>query len=313
MRKGKALTVGDTLGVVAPSSPPKDKASIDRGKEKLETLGFNVKLGPSCFETHGGYLAGTPDTRARDVNGMFQDPEVDAIMCLRGGYGTPQILHLLDYDLIAENPKLFIGYSDITALHTAIGQKSGLATVHGPMLASDIAGDFSDFSMQSLLRTLTERSPLGELTNPPGEEIECLVGGMAQGKIVGGNLSLITATLGTPYELDTKDKILFLEDVGEEPYRVDRMLTQLALAGKLDDAAGFVIGDWSDCESKDYPDGFTVFDLLEKIMPPFGKPAIYNVKAGHCEPTLTIPFGVETTLDATRIKLTVEESVVDVQ
>lgn len=309
LKKGKALSPGDTIGIVAPSSPIKDEEMIYKGKMKLEALGFNVKLGSSCYETYGGYLAGLPEDRARDINDMFGNPEVDAIMCLRGGYGSPHILPLLNYALIAENPKLFIGYSDITAIHTALGQRAGLATVHGPMLASDIADDFRDFSLHSLLGVLQGQGVLGELQNPPGEEIACLVPGVVQGKLVGGNLSLITATLGTPYELDTRAKLLFLEDVGEEPYRIDRMLTQLALAGKLDDAAGFVIGDWADCTSQHYTDGFTVIDLLTEIVTPYQKPTIYNVKAGHCEPTLTLPFGVDVTVDALQRKLIVEEGV----
>lgn len=309
MKKGRPLRRGDTIGVVAPASPATE-AQVYLGKEKLEHLGFNVKLGESCFTDYGGYLAGTPEARSRDVNNMFLDPEVDAIMCLRGGYGTPQILQLLDYDCISSNPKLFIGYSDITAIHTAIRQKTELVTLHGPMLASDLAHDFHDFSLRSLFKTVMQQSPLGQLENPEGKAINCLVSGRIQGQLVGGNLSLIAATLGTPYELDTKDKILFLEDVGEEPYRIDRMLTQLALARKLEEAAGFVLGDWTDCESTNYADGFTVFDLWEKMIAPFGKPTIYNVMAGHCKPTLTLPLGVDVTLDASNKQLIVEESVV---
>lgn len=309
MNKGKPLQAGSTIGIVAPSSPVTDKERIQQGKEKLEHLGFNVMLGPSCDEAYGGYLAGSSVSRAGDINAMFRNPEIDAIMGLRGGYGAMQILPLLDYARIARNPKLFIGYSDMTVLHTALRQKAGLATVHGPMLASDIAGALSDFSMRCLLGIVQGGHVPRILQNPPGEDIFCLVPGIAQGPLVGGNLSLIVASLGTPYELDTEGKILFLEDVGEEPYRVDRMFTQLALAGKLDDVAGFIIGDWADCEPQTETDGFTVIDLLKDIVAPLNKPAIYNVKAGHCEPTITLPLGVNVTLDATEGRVIVEEGV----
>lgn len=311
MIKGKALVAGDTIGIIAPASPAKNHQSMTLVQNRVEALGFDVVMAPSCFETYGDYLAGTAEDRARDLNVMFRDPEIDAIMCLRGGYGTPQILDLLDYPAIQENPKLFIGYSDITALHVALGQKAGLATLHGPMAASDIAESFGDFSRQGLLRACREGRPLGKIENPPDDPIECLVEGKAEGRLTGGNLSLIAATLGTPFEIDTKGKILFLEDVGEEPYRIDRMLMQLSLAGKLADAAGFVLGDWADCESREYPEGFTVLDLFTEIIVPYQKPVIYNVKAGHCEPKLTLPLGVEVQLDAGQKWLSVEESVVE--
>lgn len=309
MKKGKRLTADSTIGIVAPASPTKRVDDVYEAKDAVEALGFRVKLGASCFAEYGGYLAGTPEERAQDVNAMFCDVDVDAIMCLRGGYGTPQLLTLLDYEAIAANPKLFIGYSDVTALHTAIRQQTGLATVHGPMAASDLTVA-SDFSKRSLLKAMTETVPLGKVNNPPGEDICCLVAGKARGKLVGGNLSLIADTLGTAFELDTKGCILFLEDVGEEPYRVDRMLTQLALAGKLSDAAGIVLGDWADCASKDYPHGFTVADVVAKVVAPYGKPTVVNVKAGHCDPTLTLPLGVTVALDATRGEFVVEENVV---
>lgn len=310
MKKGKPLAPGDTIGIIAPASPERDLHKIQQGRVKLEALGFRVVLGDSCFDAYGGYLAGRPERRAQDVDRMFQDPDIDAILCLRGGYGTLHLLNILDYDGMAANPKLFIGYSDITALHAAIGQRAGLVTVHGPMLTSDIANDrFSEFSFTCLWRCITEWNPLGTLPNPPGDAIKCMVEGKVRGKIVGGNLSLIVATMGTPYELDTKDKLLFLEDVGEEPYHIDRMLTQLDLAGKLADAAGFIIGNWADCTSTDYPDGLTVIEVLKRTIVPYAKPTIYNVQAGHCNPALTLPLGVEATLDATHHRLTIEESV----
>lgn len=309
--KGRALSVGDTIGIVAPSSPVREWEVLIKGKARLEERGYKVKLGASCYETYGGYLAGRATRRAADIHDMFESPEIDAIICLRGGYGAMQLLPLLNYNIIREHPKLFIGYSDVTALHIVLGQQAGLATVHGPMLASDFTSELNDFSLSHLLRLIQgdENAPI-ELCNPPGGVIACLVPGVAQGQLVGGNLSLIASTIGTPYEIDTKGKVLFLEEIGEEPYRIDRLLMQLQLAGKLEDAAGFVFGQWTDCEAKQYADGFTVIHLLEKIIIPYKKPAIYNVQAGHCTPTLTLPLGVDVTVDATQKKLIVEESVV---
>ncbi len=307
MKKGKALEPGDTIGVIAPSSPKLE--IVPQAKAELEALGFRVKLGESCFQTYGGYLAGPRDLRAHDVNLMFADPDVDAIMCLRGGYGSPQILPMLDYKCIADHPKLFIGYSDITALHTALMQQAGLATLHGPMASSGIARTLDAYSRDCLLRAMTMREPLGPLRNPNGEELLGLVGGEACGPIVGGNLSLVASLMGTPYELDTRGKLLFLEDIGEEPYRVDRMLTQLALAGKFTDAAGIIIGTWTDCRTDKYPDGFDVLDIFHEIVVPFGKPTIWNLQAGHSTPNIALPFGVQAYLNASDGILVIEESV----
>lgn len=310
MKKGKVLSSGDTIGIVAPASPAKNTPSITHIQNQVEALDFQVVMAPSCFASYGGYLAGTAADRARDINAMFQDPDIDAMMCLRGGYGTLQMVDLLDYPSIRANPKLFIGYSDITALHIALNQKAGLATLHGPMAASDIATDFSDFSRRCLLQALTGNPPLGKIENPAGDPIKCLVAGKAEGRLTGGNLTLIATTLATPFEIDTKGKILFLEDVSEEPYRIDRMLTQLALAGKLADATAFVLGDWADCGSREYPHGFSVMDVFTEILAPYGKPTIYNVRAGHCEPKLTLPLGVQTVVDAGGKQLSVQESVI---
>ncbi|WP_249310387.1 LD-carboxypeptidase [Bacillus sp. FJAT-49736] len=306
--KGKKLIKGDTIGITAPAGPSKAER-VPLAIEAIKELGFQVKVGKSCYEEYGGYLAGTPQSRAEELNEMFADPEIDAILCLRGGYGSAQLLDLLDYEVVTEHPKLFIGYSDITALHIAFFQKCGLATIHGPMATTELI-DCDEFSRSSLLATLTKAEPLGEIKNPDGQGISCLVEGTVEGEMVGGNLSLVTALLCTPYELDTKGKLLFLEDIGEEPYKVDRMLTQLALAGKIEDAAGLIFGTFTESESPNYAHGFDILDVIENIVVPFGKPVIYNLQAGHCKEKITLPFGVKATLDANNKRLIVEESVV---
>lgn len=302
MIKPKALKFGDTIGLVAPASPT-TKEKIKRAHDRLIQMGFKVKMGKS---SHGkyGYLAGGDALRAEDLNDMFRDDWVDGIICLRGGYGSPRILDLLDYELIKNNPKVFIGYSDITALHMAINKFSKLVTFHGPM-AADLAGDFSKFSEESLYHCILEGSFSPYLLNPPDEEIRTICKGLAEGPIIGGNLSLITATLGTPYEIDARGKILFIEEVGEAPYRVDRMLTQLRLSGKLEEAAGIILGDFDTCivEASKAGDSLTLEEILEDIIKPLNKPTIFNLRSGHCEPMITIPFGVKARLDAGRKEL----------
>lgn len=307
MLKGKALKKGNTIGVVAPSSPCNPDI-VAKTQEEWEALGFRVKMGETCRQNYGGYLAGTPELRAKELQEMFTDPEVDAVMCLKGGYGSAQILPLLDYARIAKHPKLFVGYSDITALHTALVQKAGMATLHGPMASAGAAHGWTPFSFEHLFRAMTSTAPLGAVLNPEGEEMVCLVEGKASGPIVGGNLALIASLMGTPYELNTKGKILFLEDIDEEPYRIDRMLTQLAHAGKFADAAGILIGTWTNCSPVKYIGGFEVLDIIRNIVVPYNKPTIWNLQAGHCDHNIALPFGVQATMNATDCTLVIEES-----
>lgn len=307
MNKGKAWRAGDTIGIVATSSPV-DQELLPKAIAEVEALGYKVKVGETCKQSYGGYLAGTPEQRADGLNAMFADDEVDGILCLRGGYGAPQILPLLDYDCIAQNPKLFVGYSDITSLHTVFGQNANLATLHGPMAASDLAHGLDDWSKSYLIRALSEPEPLGDLINPPGEEIVCMVEGCASGPVVGGNLTLVAALMGTPYQLDTRGKLLFLEEIDEEPYRVDRMLSQMALGGLFEDCAGVIFGTWTNCEPKKR-EGFSVWDVVQNIVVPYQKPTIWNIQIGHGAVNMALPLGVEATLDATAGKLTIEESV----
>ncbi|MBS4200841.1 LD-carboxypeptidase [Bacillus sp. FJAT-49732] len=292
----QALKKGDTIGLTAPAGPV-NKERLEKAISKIIEMGFNVEVGETCNEKYGGYLAGRPEQRANELNSMFANQGISAIFCLRGGYGSLHLLPLLDYEAITNNPKLFVGYSDITALHVAFQQKCDLPTIHGPMPASDLV-DADNFTIHSLISILTNYPFKGKVENPENSPICTLVPGTAKGMIIGGNLSVIVSTLGTPYEIETKGKILFLEDIGEEPYRIDRMLTQLVLAGKFSDAVGIVLGTWTECTSERYADGFQVEDLFKKIIAPIGKPTIFNVKAGHCKPTLTLPLGLSAYIDA---------------
>ncbi|HWO75912.1 MAG TPA: LD-carboxypeptidase [Bacillus sp. (in: firmicutes)] len=306
LKKPKAIKKGDRIGLIAPSSPVSHPDRVEASVQKLEEFGFEVAVGESCYGQYG-YLAGEDSLRAEDINRMFADPEIDAIVCIRGGYGTPRIIDQLDYEMIEKNPKLFVGYSDITTLHIALNQRCKMVTLHSPMPASDMLRDFDEYSAEGFLQAISSSEPLGEMKNPEGEEVQCLVKGVATGPIVGGNLSLIAATIGTAYEIDTKGKLLFLEDTDEEPYSIDRMLSQLRLAGKLDDCNGIILGDWNNCVPKDAKPSLTLHEVFQDLLVPTGKPIICNFKAGHCKPTMTLPLGVEAILDADHCKLTITE------
>lgn len=304
--KPKRLYPGDTIGVIAPASPGDLDLSI-AGVSWLGEQGFRVRLGMHV-EQKWGYLAGSDNQRAADINAMFASPDIDGIVCLRGGYGTMRILDLLDYDCIRSHPKVFVGYSDITALHLSIGQRTGLITFHGPMVASDMGKGLSDYTWDYFSRAITCSKPLGAVTNPPHLcSPEFIVPGRAQGYLTGGNLSLIVSTLGTPYEIDTCGKILCLEEVSEVPYRMDRMLTQLLLAGKLQDAAGIIIAVCANCDMDD-PTDFTLEEVLRDRLGGLNKPVLYNLHFGHTEEKATLPMGVMAILDSERGGLEVIES-----
>lgn len=307
---GKKLKFGDTLGFIAPSGAVRTEGAIERAVLETERMGFRVKLGESAGQKYG-YLSGTDEVRARDINAMFADDEVDAIVCLRGGYGATRILDKIDYDLIARHPKIFMGFSDITALHIALLNRCGLVTFHGPMAAANWAGKpLDDFSRDSMYRSLMNAEPAGELANPPEYPRQMVNPGQAEGLLVGGNLMLIASSLGTPWEIDTKGRIIFIEEVGERTYCVDRMLTQMRLAGKFDDCAGVVFGDFADCPVE-YPEfGLTLEEIIRDVVAPSGKPIFAGLRCGHCSPKLTLPFGVRCRMDAEKCTLTVLESAV---
>ena len=228
------------------------------------------------------------------------------------GYGTMRMLDLLDYDMIRKNPKVFVGFSDITALHIAFQERCGLVTFHGPM-ATRWNDEFPDgFTKPAFLNAVMNAEPLGELHNAPGYHArETVNPGSAEGVLVGGNLSLIAGTIGTPYEINTKDRILFIEEIGERTYCVDRMLTQLRLAGKFNDCAGVVFGDFADCPVE-YPEfGLTLAEVIRDVAAPCLKPMFTGLQAGHVSPKLTLPFGVKVKMDADACSLTVVENAVE--
>lgn len=330
--RGKALRAGDTIMVVAPARTP-DETRISRAKTRLVELGFNVVIPESLFRKNG-YLAGTDQQRADELMSAFADKDVDAIFAATGGFGTTRILDLLDYQVIGRNPKVFIGFSDITGLHTAIHEKTGLITFHGPNLDSGSGPEtrlnqFSSFwRMRAILQSAYVSADAGYVLRPFGfaldngmdftaddYEASCqldppavIQAGRATGKLVGGNLSLITALMGTPYEVQTKGNILFLEDIGEAPYRVDRMLSTLKLAGKLNEVSGVVLGTFTDRDDQDRSlPGQTVNEVLQSFFKGLGVPVINGFPAGHHVCNATVPIGARCRIDTESSSLVVLE------
>jgi muramoyltetrapeptide carboxypeptidase len=310
--KPRRLSPGDTVGLVLPASMAFEASTVDLGRQQLEALGFRVAMGAHVRARHG-YFAGTDRERAADLIRMFADDAVQGILCYSGGWGSPRLLPLLDFDLIRRHPKVFIGFSDVTALLNAIHQETDLVTFHGPMAG----GNLQPWTVEQLRRAVMSAAPIGTLSNPPKEENElvnrsfptvALRGGRARGPLVGGNLSLLAALMGTPWEVATAGAILLLEDTGEELYRVDRMLTQLALGGKLDGVAGVVFGYCTDCPVKG--PSFSLEEILRERLEPLGVPALKGLAFGHIPKMLTLPIGLTATLDADAGTLAFEEAAV---
>lgn len=302
MRKlPKRLKKGDTVGIIAPSSPP-NQENLQKALPFLEELGLKIKLGKSVDAAHG-YLAGTDEERLADLHAMFEDPEVSGIICAGGGYGAARYADKIDYAMIMENPKVFWGYSDITFLHTAIGEYAEMVTFHGPMLASDVGKpEFHERSGRMF----------GQLFEPfelhYTEEVaplDTLVGGVAQGELVGGNLSLIRSAIGTKFDLDVKGKILLIEDIDEEPYEVDEMLNQLRMARKFDEAAGIVIGDFKNASPKKRKPSLTLDQVFNDYFSDLKIPVVNGFKIGHCEPHFSVPLGALARLDGDAKTLTI--------
>jgi len=300
-KRPKRLRKGDTIGIIAPASPP-NLEQLKRSLSFLEELGLSYQMGKSIENVYG-YLAGTDEERLEDLHEMFADPNIAGIICAGGGYGSGRYTDKIDFQLMNECPKIFWGYSDITFLHTAMNLYSDIITFHGPMLASDVGkSSFEELSKKMFLQLFqpmelhyTEAvSPLTQVSS-----------GIARGELTGGNLSLLASGIGTKYEVDTKGKLLLIEDIGEEPYRVDGMLNQLRHAGKLDAAAGFVIGDFLDADPKKRKVSLSLEEVFNHYLGNLGKPAVKGFKIGHCQPHFAVPLGADAQLDADNLSLVI--------
>lgn len=292
MKYPKPLKKGDTIGLIAPAGPLRD-IKIEEIKYELNKLGYKVKIGKSCYLSYKGYLSGKDEDRALDLERMFLDKDVDAIICIRGGYGCTRILDLIDFTIIRDNPKIFVGFSDVTALHIAINQLSNLVTYHGIMAAT--IKQWDNFTYESLIKALNFKEEL-IIENPNNKELISLYGGCCEGLITGGNLSVIVSTLGTKYEIDTKNKILLIEEIGEYTYKVDKMLNHLQMSGKFNDCNGIIFGEFTNCQ-KAFKNDEEILDILKEIAIKNKKPTIYNLKSGHCIPMVTLPLNMNCYLD----------------
>jgi muramoyltetrapeptide carboxypeptidase len=309
----RRLRPGMTVGLVSPASNVSDDESIRAALEWVESLGFRVKPGAHLF-ARTQYLAGSDRDRADDLNAMFADPGVDAIVCLRGGYGCSRLLPLLDYGTIAAHPKVLLGYSDISALLNAIHLRTGLITFHGPMAAENLT-DYSYGAFRDTL--LAPRAPQALAAPPPfasapgrverDNRITSIAAGTAEGRLVGGNLSLVCHLLGTPFEPDFTGRILFLEDVEEAPYSIDRLLTQLWLAGKLQQVAGIAFGKFTETAQDNT---FSVEQVLRQRCGDLGIPVLRGLMIGHVEQQAVLPIGARARLDADAGTLTLLETAV---
>lgn len=295
------LRKGDCVGLVSPSSAINDPFDLQLGQEVMQALGFKVKTGEH-YAQRRGHLAGSDAGRAGDINAMFADTEVKAVICVRGGSGAARLLPLLDYEAIRRNPKVLLGYSDITALHSAIQARTGLVTFHGP----NASGSWNRFNADQFQRMFFNRELMQyRNVSDAGDELVqrrnrtvTITGGKARGELVGGNLTVLVALAGTPYLPDFSGKILFLEDVSEAPYRIDRMLTTLKLMGVLDRIAGLVFGECTECEPGDGYGSLTVSQILDDHLKPLKIPAYHGAMIGHIRQQFIVPVGGKVEMDA---------------
>jgi len=309
-RFGRRLPEGGCIGVPAPASPWENRSDLLRGVEWWQERGYQVKLADG-IEARDNYVAGDPKGRARDLEAMFADPEVDVVQCLTGGFGSMQLVPHLDFDLIAEHPKALLGYSDITALHVALRQRAGLATFYGPHLMTMGWKEASGFTRTRLLEVLRSGGA-GPLPRDPDDPyVRPLRGGRATGPLAGGCLWLLLQTMGTPWEVELEGAILFFEDVEAPPWYVDGMLTQLGQAGKLAGVVGVVIGDMDKCDwterRPEWPRTKSLEQVLEEHLEPLGVPVLYQLPLGHAKHLATLPLGVTATLDADGRSLTIDQ------
>jgi muramoyltetrapeptide carboxypeptidase len=314
--KPQVLRAGDTIALVSPSSATTEPGQIDLAAEWLTHIGFKIIIGKHARDKHG-HLAGRDSERLADLHELWASDDVKALLCIRGGNGAPRLLPQLDYDLFRAKPKILVGYSDITALHLAIHKLSGLVTFHGPIAA---ALHQSEYSYQYWVKALMQAQPIGAIDDPkdshdfgqryPPPRV-VITEGSASAPLIGGNLTLMEQTLGTPYEIETRNKILFIEDTGEEPYTIDRTLTHLRHAGKLQAAAAILFGETTDSGSKHtFISNFGLEDVIRDRLSDLNIPVVYGMRFGHGKHQFTLPLGVHATLHARKgdVRFSIDEA-----
>ena len=294
MKYPAKLQKGDTVGLICPSSPVGTER-IAQCVSAVSALGYQVKLADNLDEVYAGYIAGSGKTRGEWVNRMFADPEVKGIFCIRGGDGSSRLMEFLDYDVIRNNPKIFVGYSDVTNLHLAINQNCDLVTFHGPMVSSNIVDDFDGETRASFFAALDADGTL-VYKSPAGTSIRTVKEGRATGQLTGGNLSLLSASIGTPYEMDTRDKIIFIEEVAEPMSKIEKWAYHLRNAGKFKECRGVLLGQFTRVENEDCPE-FDEICTFSDVLCGLDIPVMSGIASGHGSPMMTLPMGAVCTMD----------------
>ena len=298
--KPSRLKRGDVIGLVSPASTPNDMQKLDNGIRYLEKNGYRVKLGENVGKSNG-YLAGSDQERANDINTMFKDKSVKAIFCIRGGYGASRILDKLDYKIIKNNPKIFVGYSDITALQIAFLQKTGLITFAGPMVATDFSSEISHYTEEYFWEIITSKKKLGRIEQSDKSKMPGISKGNAYGRIIGGNISVLSALIGTEYFPDLKNRILIFEDIDEPPYKIDRILNQFRLLKVFKLLNGIVLGRFVDCFEHDTSKKtLTLGEVMEFYFKELNIPVLYSFPHGHIRDMITVPYGINIKMNATK-------------
>jgi muramoyltetrapeptide carboxypeptidase len=311
---GKKLKPGAKIKLIAPGFAI-DQHKLEIAIEGITQMGYQVLYDETILNNHG-YFSNEDEFRASEINAAFANPNIDAIICARGGYGSTRILDQIDYKLIASNPKALVGFSDITALLNAIHQKTGLIGFHGPV-GSSLNNDYSRTTLNQLLSAKKAARYLKSPVDIPEDQLDnseyeryTIYPGTARGKAVGGSLTLMTAMMGTPFEIDFTDSIVFIEDVGEKPYRIDRMLTQLLSSKSFKNAAGIVFGVCIGCDVEDSSRGFRLKEVVMDRIKPLQIPALYGMSFGHIPENFTIPIGAQVSVDTTSRTIELLEKVV---
>lgn len=298
--KPQRLKQKDLIGIISPASSPDEYLRVERGVKYLESLGYRVTVGKNVGKNHG-YLAGTDEERVDDLHSMFKDKNVKAIFTVRGGYGAFRLLDKIDYRIIKNNPKIFVGYSEITSLQMAFFEKTGLITFAGPMVGVDFYDEVSQFTAENFWATITSNKKIGKLAFPEDQKLPFINKGIASGRILGGNLAVFAALLGTEYFPNLTGKILMIEDIGELPYRIDRMLNQLRLAGAFKKIKGIILGRFVDCNEHDpAKKTLSLGEVIQHYLEAIKVPSVYTFPHGHIKDFITIPFGIKVILNATR-------------
>lgn len=306
MIKAQALKNGDTIALIAPASKPQIREKIEKSVRYFESLGYRVALGKSIENEHG-YLAGTDKERANDIHAMFGNKKVKAMFFLRGGYGTIRLLPHLDYDLIQRNPKIVVGYSDATSLHLALYKKSGLTSCFfGPMPGVDIWNGFDPFAEECMWRALTSAKPFGELPIDKSEGLPLFKNTkqIAEGRLLGGNMTVFSSVMGTQFMPSLKNRIFFFEDVTEPPYRIDRYFAQLKASGALDTARAVLLGQFTDCKEPDISKlTLTTEEAIKEHLSSLTVPLLTNLPFGHVSRQWTLPLGVKVKIQGKKLSI----------